>query len=166
MNQTDVFTHLREWLLSVAPEFEVIRRQSDNVTMPIGDFISMTDLSSNSISLPQNSYVDDGEDQYKITETTVVMTVQLDVWGATSFDIANIINAQVNGNTFNEWLDLNEYAMQSLFCSNFTNVPLTDDDNKWLSRHMMTVQLQYTTVTSSEQPYFDAVQVIAVIANQ
>lgn len=87
---TDIYTAVRAWLLSILPgNVRVIQGQQNRAAPPPGPFISMTLIGRERIATNGTEYTD----TKRIVSEQVKRTMQLDLFGSASGDMMQVVTA-------------------------------------------------------------------------
>lgn len=165
VQRADIFTAVRAFILGVI-SCEVVQGLDNGVPMPIGSFIAITPLYAARLSTNIDSYVDpfnsstfdstystqiSGIGSSKV-ENHIQYTIQIDCYGATSSDWANVITTL--------WRD--DYGVQAmapnitpLHADDEKMMPIVDGEANFEERWMITAHLQYNPVVKVPIQFFD-----------
>ena len=148
---TDVFTALRTYLLSLAPTgAEVIRGQDNQVSMPVGNFATMT--SNMLIRLATNVTKYDpliGTGQKEVL-TAFRYPIQVDFYGPLSQPWA----AQAKSLFRDSYaVDLFPSNIVPLFADDAIQLPLVNGEEQWEQRWKMQMSVQYNPEITVAQDF-------------
>jgi hypothetical protein len=148
--QAATFTALRNFILSVVPAgVEVVRAQVNRVSIPVGDFITMTPLMAIELSTP----VDSVSGLTKTISRPTQYTIQIDCYGATASDNAIMLQSLMRDDyAFQAFgLGTSGYDIAPLFAGDARQMPLTTGEAQYLERWTFEIVLQLNTVFTTPQ---------------
>lgn len=141
IEQNDLYTALRGFILSVIPGIEVIQGLGNGVPMPQGGFIAMTALSRTSLSTNHHDYT---ETQYKISQHQQY-SMQIDCYGRQASDWASLLTSLLR----------DEYAcsifphnIQPLYCDDARQMAVVNAEQQYEQRWMITAYFQFNQTWS------------------
>lgn len=150
----DIHTALRTFLLSILPAgIEVVQGQDNQVSMPVGDFVVMTDVRKIRLSTNIDSYDDIGSNPgSKLIETHINHMIQLDFYGQQSGDWAAMVQSLFRDSYAVDALPQN---IVPLYADDPVQMPLISGESQYVARWKLQVNLQYNPITTVPQ-YFAA----------
>jgi hypothetical protein len=152
--QTDVFTTVRTFLLSLFPTVEVIHGLGNGTPTPLNGFIAFTPLFMSRVNTNENSFQDPTPTTgTKKSAAGIQYTFQIDCYGNDSANWAAEISTM--------WRD--EYACtimgntcQPLYADEPKMMPLISGEQNYVQRWTITAELQYNPITTTPMEFFDA----------
>lgn len=144
--QTDVFGALRLALMSVFSGVEVIKGQSNQVSQPKGDYISMLPLMITRLSTNSSEYPVAANNEINRQENLDTdYQVQLDFYGKESSNMAAIV--------FNLWRSdyLFQYGIKPMFTSDPRQFSFIGASQQMVERWNMDVHLCYSPIVILSQ---------------
>jgi hypothetical protein len=117
---------------------EIIRTPVNLAAMPKGGFIAMTPKSFNDLSTPINKNT--AFNQYITRPAQLV--VQLDFYGSSSMDNANIVNASLRDNFAADFFTASGIDLQTLYCGDAIQLPIVSGESQYIERWSMACNLQ------------------------
>ena len=148
---TDVYTALRTYLLSLAPAgAEVVQGIQNQVSMPVGNFATMT--SSQMVRLATNvttyqPFIGAGQ---KEVLTAFRYLIQVDLYGPLSQPWA----AQAKGLFRDSYaVDLFPSNIVPLFADDAIQLPLVNGEEQWEQRWKMQMSVQYNPLVTASQDF-------------
>lgn len=154
--QTDLFTALRSFIMGLIA-CEVVQGLGNGVPMPRDGFIAMTPINQNRLATNVDTYSDPTPTTgTKNSKQAVQHTVQIDCYGPLSGDWAAILSTMLR----------DEYAclamapnVQPLHADDPRMAPLTDGENQYEQRWILTALFQVNPVVSTPMQFAAALNV-------
>lgn len=152
--ETNIFTSLRTFILSVV-DCEVIRSQVNRVSMPKGDFIALTPVSS--MALETNT------DTYNATTNSikrpVQLNVQVDCYGAKAADRALTIATLFRDDYACQSFIGSGFDIQPLYAEDAHQMPLISGEEQYIERWTFEVAIQANPIVTITQQSANALVV-------
>jgi hypothetical protein len=141
-----IYKEVRAYLLGLF-SCEVVQGWSNNAPMPKPPFITMRILSEQDLATVESDYDLDSDQASKQQSTQVMMQV-------------DFYDCQRSARTFtNLWRDFHASERlthcQPLYTDEPKNMPITNSENLYESRIVVTAYLQYNPVVIHEQTFID-----------
>lgn len=157
---TDVYTALRTYLLSLAPAgAEVIQGQTNQVSMPIGNFATMTSNQMVRLATNVTTYQPLIGTGQKEVLTAFRYLIQVDLYGPLSQPWA----AQAKSLFRDSYaVDLFPSNIVPLFADDAIQLPLVNGEEQWEQRWKMQMSVQYNPVTTVGQDFASSLSAILV----
>lgn len=148
---TDVYTALRTYLLSLAPAgAEVIRGQDNQVAMPIGNFATMTSNQMVRLATNVTTYQPLIGTGQKEVLTAFRYLIQVDLYGPLSQPWA----AQAKSLFRDSYaVDLFPSNIVPLFADDAIQLPLVNGEEQWEQRWKMQMSVQYNPLVTVSQDF-------------
>lgn len=149
-SQDVLFVTVRDFVLSLLPDIEVIQGLGNNVPMPKGEFVCLTPSAQR--RLATNHTVFNGPGGTRAVKQPTEFSIQFDCYGPNSADYATTLCAM--------WRD--PYACDMLapnsaplYSTDPTQAPLVNGEENYEQRWTFTALLQFNPVISAAQQYAD-----------
>ena len=139
--ETNVFVAMRAFILS-ALACEVIRSQTNRVSTPKGDFVALTPTSL----IPLETNTDTWTDTAKSVKRPAQMSIQVDVYGANSLDLAQTIAALFRDDYACQSFKSSGFDMQPLYASDAQQMPIISGEDTYIERWTFECVLQVNPV--------------------
>lgn len=144
--EANVFTALRTFILSVV-DCEVIRSQVNRVSTPKGDFIALTPVSM----APLETNTDTWTDTTKAVKRPAQMNIQVDCYGASSADRAQVISALFRDDCACQSFLASGFDIQPLYAGDAQQMPLVSGEDAYVERWTFELALQVNPVVTLTQ---------------
>lgn len=166
LSESQVFTALRAFLLSILPSgYEVIKAQDNRVPEPqSGNFVVMTPLLRERIETNVDNYSDGypDDDSLMSISNPVKFTVQLDIHASdttASGDLAHIIQTLFRDETGIQSFADSGFAVAPLYCGDPRQMPFTNENQQVETRWVMEAIIQYNPVVTLPQDFADSLEI-------
>lgn len=159
----DIFTSLRAFILACIPSgMEVVKGQDNGVSMPVGNFCTMTSKSNGRIETNIVTYTD------PITiigtsnnATASEFVVQLDFYGSNSANNAKIIESLAYSEFGNS--QFTNADIKPLYAEEPQQIPLINGEEQYEQRWKMNFHIQYNPIISTPQDFAAALSMNPLI---
>jgi hypothetical protein len=141
ITETDVFTVLRSYVTSLVG-CPVVRSPVNRVAMPVGDFILLSPLSIEHISLNVHTY--------SATQTTILRplkyTVQVDCLGTEANDRAITLSSMFRDSYTAELFAASGFDIAPLFTTELRQLPFVSGEDQYIERWTFDCAMQVNAV--------------------
>ncbi len=144
ITETQALKVLGDFLTSIISA-EIIRAPVNLAAMPKADFVAITPKSFQSLSTPINKNA--AFNQYITRPAQLV--IQLDFYGATAMDNANIVNTSLRDNFAADYFTTTEIDLQTLYCDDAIQLPVISGEAQYIERWSMTCNLQMNPIITT-----------------
>lgn len=168
--QDDIYTAVKAFIMNVLPldNAHVVKGQGNRVASPLGGtvasgggYATMQIINTPRLATNVDSWdPTDPAPTSQVTQMSTQVEVQIDLYAATAFDWANIVQAM--------WRD--DYACvlmaptcQPLYADNPILGDFTDAEDQYEQHYILRAQLQYNPTVTTVQQFSNAVEVDPII---
>lgn len=144
--EANIFTALRAFILSVV-DCEVIRAQVNRVSMPKGDFIALTPVSS--VALETN--IDTSGATSNSIKRPVQINVQIDFYGLNSADRAMTVSTLFRDDYACQSFTASGFDIQPLYAEDAHQMPLISGEEQYVERWTFEVAIQANPILTITQ---------------
>jgi hypothetical protein len=159
LTEAQTLTALRSVMLSLLPAgIEVFRAQVNRVPMPIGpDFIEMTPILRERLATNVVTYIDTATPSQHVqnTQQSTQVTVQLDIYGPSSADNAQIITTLFRDTVTCDAFAATGLAVQPLYTGEPHEAPFVNGEMQYEYRWVVDVVLQANPIVTTAQDFAD-----------
>jgi len=163
ITETQIFTALREFILSVVADCEVIRLPNNRTAMPKGAFVAMSPGSNAALSTNVTTY--DGENNQRDILRASQFSAQIDCYGAGSSEMATAISMLLRDQYACDKFAESGLDMQPLYAGEPHQMPLVDGEAKYEERWTFEAVLQINPKLTVSQDYADSLEIKLVNVN-
>lgn len=153
-----VYAALRSLIIDLL-DCEVVQGMDNGVPMPKSDFVVMTILFENRLSTNHTDYTDNEAEQSKHMTQPTQLTVQLDCYGEQSGEWAQILSTTLRDEYACDKLAPN---CQPLHADDPRMMQITNSEQQYEERWMVTALLQYNPTVTVAQDFFTSAQPVPV----
>jgi hypothetical protein len=146
LTEQDIYAAVRRLIVKLL-DCEVIQGLDNGVAMPAGGFVAMTILFKTRLSTNVEHYTDDVKEVIQSTQ----VTLQIDCYGAQSERWAQIISTMWRDAWACEQL---APVCQPLHADEPRHMPITNAEQQYEKRWLITAALQYNPTVTVEQQFF------------
>jgi len=149
ISQDVLFIKLRAFILSLIPDVEVIQGLGNRVPMALGGFIAITPGDQERLSTNETTYDVNGNREVK---RSTKYGIQIDCYGPDSSDWATTIETMFRDPY---GCDMLAPECQPLYCDQPRQSALTNGEENYEQRWVLTAMLQFNPTITVPQEYAD-----------
>lgn len=128
----------------------VVKGLGNRVAYPAPPFAVMTAINNHRLRTNQETWEYTADPSSVSIEQGVQITMQIDLYGANSFDLATLVTTAWR----DPWgCDLLAPNCQPLYTDDPRMAPLVDGEDQYEQRWLITAQMQYDAVVSTDQDF-------------
>lgn len=159
--QSDIFTVIRAFLLTIVPAgTPVVQGRDNRVPMPKDPYVLMTPVFQIRLTTNQDEYDDPFPTAgTKSAEAAMRFDVQLDFYGPDSQAWATMTQTLWRDSV---GCDALASTCAPLYAEDPRMIPLTTGEDQFLERWMLTASLEYDPVTVTVQEFADTLDVVLI----
>lgn len=168
INQDDLTTALRGFLLSVIDTDVVELGQQNRVPMPDADnFVIMTPigqfgLSTNRVEYDDNGLIGQGK---QLNSRSTRWSCQIDCYGERASSYASIIGTLVRSDYACEWFAENGRIITPLYCTEPHQTAMINGEQQYEDRWTMEFIGQYNPIVTTPRDFIDNITVGVIAAD-
>lgn len=165
ITQDDLTTALRGFLLSLI-DAEIFLSQENNSPMPIGDFVTMTPMTSTGLSTNRVAYDDPGAGLgSELTQRSNQWRCQLDFYGASAQEYSQIAATMIRSEYAGEWFRQNNSPLRPLYAGDPHQTTMINAEAQYENRWTLDFNAQYNAVIATPLAFMDGITVGIVAAD-
>ncbi|HDL6968283.1 TPA: hypothetical protein PXM11_003754 [Yersinia enterocolitica] len=160
VTEDDLTTALRGFLLSLISG-EIVVSQENLVSTPLGEFCTMTSLGITRLSTNRKTYHDTGNPVGGTSSdiSSAKWRCQLDFYGDSAHDNANIISTMMRSDYACEKLKASGIEMQPLYADEPHNTTMINGEQQYESRWTMDAHFQFNPVITTPMEFADELNI-------
>lgn len=150
-----IFTALRSFLIELFPDIEVRQAQQNNVPMPTGDFILMTEISRTRLATNHRSYTEDTQ----TIKTPTEIVIQLDFYGGEATErVQKFVSLFFDDYAYTRFPD----GIKPLYATDPKQMPLITAEANFLKRWITEAHLQFNPSFDNPMETFEVITTTSI----